>query len=64
MSITFIKESKMADVTISQAEYDELKSQIAQLKERDRLLSALEASGVDNWDGIDYAYEMLEEGIF
>ncbi len=26
-----------------------------------RLLDALRAAGVDNWDGYDYAQELLEE---
>ncbi len=28
-------------------------------RERLRWLDALEAAGVDNWDGIDYAYEIF-----
>lgn len=42
------------DVTISQEEYENL------LK-RDRFLSCLEGSGVDNWDGYDFAIEMMED---
>jgi hypothetical protein len=41
-------------VTISTDEYESL-------KESDRKLSALEAAGVDNWEGYDYAMEILEE---
>lgn len=40
------------EVTISKKEYDEL-------KERDKYLSALEAAGVDNWEGNDYALEIF-----
>ena len=41
-------------VTISKKEYDNL-------KKRDEFLSALEAAGVDNWDGIEYAQELMED---
>lgn len=40
--------------TLSQAEYQEL-------KQRDRELTALEAFGVDNWDGYDEAVQSLED---
>jgi len=46
----------MADeeyILIKQSEYD-------QLVERDNFLTALEAAGVDNWQGIDHAYRILE----
>lgn len=35
--------------------------QYHELLERDRWLSALEAAGVDNWDGWDEACEILKE---
>lgn len=35
--------------------------QYYKLLERDRWLSALEAAGVDNWDGWDEACEILKE---
>lgn len=41
-------------VTIPVTEYEEL-------KERVRWLCALEAAGVDNWGGYDYAGEMMED---
>lgn len=41
-------------VTISLEEYEALKAE-------SEFLNALEAAGVDNWDGYDYAREMLEE---
>lgn len=41
-------------VTISQAEYDDL-------IEQSRWLQCLESAGVDNWNGYDYARELLEE---
>lgn len=41
-------------ITISQREYDSLK------KDQNWLL-CLEDAGVDNWSGIDYAYEMQNE---
>lgn len=44
----------MEMVTITKEEYEEL------LNDR-RVLVALEMAGVDNWDGYDYAMEILEE---
>ncbi len=44
----------MEEITISKKEYDELLEQV-------EFLNALKACGVDNWDGYDYAVEMLEE---
>ena len=41
-------------VEITQKEYDEL-------LEQGQWLSALEAAGVDNWQGYDCAVELLEE---
>ena len=38
---------------------DEKNSKI--IEEKLDLLDALQAAGVDNWDGYDYAMEMLEE---
>jgi len=35
------------------------RKEIEKLEERDNWLSILEQAGVDNWQGIDYAYEML-----
>lgn len=35
---------------------------IEELEERDRLLTELEASGVDNWSGWDDALERLTDG--
>lgn len=34
---------------------------IANLEERDRILSALEAAGVDNWEGYSEAFRDLED---
>ena len=31
------------------------------LEERERWLCALEAAGVDNWSGYEYAHEVIEE---
>lgn len=39
-------------ITITKKEYEKL-------KEKRDLLDALEAAGVDNWDGWDYAMEIL-----
>jgi len=41
-------------VTISKKEYESL-------KEDARWLQCLESAGVDNWQGIDYAYELKRE---
>lgn len=41
-------------ITITKKEYDAL-------KEDEALLDALRAAGVDNWDGWDFAHEMLNE---
>lgn len=41
-------------VTITQDEYDELLSDA-------EFLNYLHAAGVENWDGYDFAREMLEE---
>jgi uncharacterized heparinase superfamily protein len=41
-------------VTIPQAEYDKLLN-------RDRWLYALEAAGVDNWEGFEEAQRIIEE---
>ena len=40
-------------VTIAKSEYENL-------LERDKILSALEGAGVDNWEGFDIALENLE----
>lgn len=45
----------------AQAEIEKLKTRIAELEERDLLLCALEDAGVDNWEGFEYAYELLDE---
>ncbi|NUS79121.1 MAG: hypothetical protein HOV70_23375 [Streptomyces sp.] len=39
-------------------ETEKLRQQLAELQERDRWLSALEAAGVDNWEGWDTACEI------
>ena len=41
-------------VTISEEEYEELKSD-------SKFLDYLQAAGVDNWDGYDYAQELMED---
>jgi|WetSurMetagenome_2_1015567.scaffolds.fasta_scaffold00725_33 hypothetical protein len=41
-------------ITISKKEYNEMKHD-------SDVLSALYRAGVDNWDGYDYAMEMLED---
>jgi hypothetical protein len=46
----------------SDGEAAKLRARIAELEERDRWLSALEAAGVDNWQGIEVAHEMHNGG--
>ena len=46
--------SEIETVTISEEEH-------ARLQDRDAFLCALEAAGVDNWDGYDNAQDILEE---
>ena len=41
-------------ITIPKSEYDDL-------VESQRWLNALENAGVDNWSGIDFAYELFKE---
>jgi hypothetical protein len=41
-------------VTIPKAEYKEL-------LEESKWLMCLEAAGVDSWEGVEYAQEMMEE---
>ena len=44
-----------------QKRIDELNEERDKLLERDAWLCALEAAGVDNWDGWDFAKETLAE---
>ncbi len=44
----------MEEITITKKEYDQLKSD-------SNMLRALEAAGVDNWEGFDQAVEILGE---
>ena len=46
--------SEQETVTISKEEYESL-------LEDSRLLGALQAAGVDNWEGYDNACELLDE---
>ena len=43
-------------------EAEKLRQRVAELEERDALLSSLEAFGVDNWDGYDEAAQATEAG--
>lgn len=45
---------KVLTVTIPAMEYETL-------KERSRCLAALEAGGVDNWEGYEPSLEMMED---
>lgn len=46
--------NEIKTVTISEKEYHEL-------LDRDQFLSALEAAGVDNWDGFGEAVDLVKE---
>ena len=35
--------------------------EIAELEKRDKWLRCLETAGVDNWEGYDYAKDLLDE---
>lgn len=35
--------------------------ELSELRERDTWLDALECAGVDNWSGVDYAKELMNE---
>jgi hypothetical protein len=43
-------------VTITKKEYEEL-------LEDQKMLNALQDAGVDNWEGYDYAMELLNEEV-
>lgn len=45
----------------AEAEIYKLQQQVKDLEKRDHFLECLEAAGVDNWDGFDYAHEMMSE---
>lgn len=49
-----LEDLNLEDITITRTEYNEL-------IEYKALMLALEAAGVDNWEGYDFAYEILEE---
>lgn len=40
---------------------NELADRVEVCEEREHFLECLEACGVDNWDGFDFAHEMMEE---
>lgn len=44
----------MTEVTISKERYDEL-------LDAEEFLNCLEAAGVDNWEGYDYAQELYRQ---
>lgn len=44
----------MEEITMSKEEYEIL-------LQNQKMLRALEAAGVDNWDGFDFVLESLEE---
>lgn len=57
-----ISKNLRADGQISRADaMDELIAEVALLNKDARWLSALEQAGVDNWEGISEAAEILEQ---
>ena len=40
---------------------NELAGRVEEVEKREHFLECLEACGVDNWDGFDFAHEMMEE---
>ncbi len=40
---------------------NKLADRVAEVEEREHFLECLEACGVDNWDGFDFAHEMMAE---
>ena len=40
--------------------YEELVSENKELQQKLTWLNCLETAGVDNWDGIDYAYDLMK----
>lgn len=51
-----------AAIEAGDGEAAKLRARIAELEKRDAWLSALEAAGVDNWEGWDHAVELSEGG--
>ena len=44
-----------------QSKLNEMDNRVEKLEEDAKFLQALYACGVDNWDGIDFAHEMVED---
>ena len=40
---------------------NELAERVEEIEKREHFLECLEACDVDNWDGFDFAHEMMEE---
>ncbi|WP_432138958.1 hypothetical protein [Streptomyces sp. bgisy154] len=51
-----------AAIESGDGEAEKLRQRVAELEKRDAWLSALEAAGVDNWEGWDHAVELSEGG--
>ena len=48
-------------VLVEKKKYEELKQHYEKLLEKEQWLNALEAAGVDNWEGIEVALEIFGE---
>ena len=51
---------KCQDLNAALSKVAKLKKRIEELEERERKLDALEAVGVDNWEGYEQAQELME----
>ena len=56
-----MKYIKMDDYTRVTQLVEEQRQEIARLRDSERKLTALEAAGVDNWEGYSDAMQMMEE---
>lgn len=48
------------DITVSDDEVTISRERYNELIENDRWLDCLEAAGVDNWEGVDFAQEIFD----
>ena len=61
--IRYESETDYVDSTVDKAEMllSELESYIETLEYKSKWLECLEAAGVDNWEGCEYASELMED---
>lgn len=56
-----IKQAYEKDCSITLQQKEELETEFFSLQDDSILLNALQCAGVDNWEGYDYALEMVED---